>query len=152
MSGWRRHFELVFQARVGLGSGVFIWAVVALICIVAAFGFLLLSAYIWLAQLLDPLAAALILAGFFLVVAMITLSFAWWMHQRIRHNAQLALATRKPAPWLDPMFLGMAMQVGRSLGWRKTAPLLALGLLATGVALQWVGRNKSDSSTAGTDE
>jgi hypothetical protein len=145
MSGWRKHLELLLQARVGLGPGVFVWAVAALVCILAAFGFLLLSAYVWLAQLLDPLSAALIIAGFFLIVAIIALVLSLWTHQRIRRDAQLALATRKSVPWLDPMMLGTAVQVGRSLGWRKTAPLVALGLLVTGVALQWAGRGKTES-------
>jgi hypothetical protein len=145
MGGWRRHLELAVQARIGLGSGVFIWAAVAIVCFLAMFGFLLLSAYVWLAQVWAPLPAALILTAAFFLIALIAAGCSIWLHHRIKRDAQLALATRKPVPWLDPMILGTAVSVGRSLGWRKTAPLLALCLLLTGAALQWTARNKSDS-------
>src|SRR5438477_8966616 len=116
MGGWRKHLELMAQSKLGLGSGVVVWAILAVVFAFATLGFLLLSAYVWLAQLLDPLPAALILTGFFLVLAIIAMASALMLRQRIKRDAQLALTTRRPVPWLDPMLLGTAVQVGRSLG------------------------------------
>lgn len=51
---------------------------------------------------------------------------------------------RKNATWLDPKLLGSAIQVSRAVGWRKLVPLLALGILATGVGMEWFGRDKPE--------
>jgi hypothetical protein len=145
MDSWRKHLELSAQAKLGLGYGVFAWALIAMVFAIAGFGFILLSAFIWLAKHYDPLTAAVVLAIFFVLAALLALTLCLWLHRRIIQCAQLALATHRSAPWFDAMFLGTAVEVGRSLGWRKTAPLLALGVLATGVALQWASRNRSDA-------
>jgi thiol:disulfide interchange protein len=42
--------------------------------------------------------------------------------------------------------VGVTMQVSRAIGWRKLAPLLAVGVLAAGLGMQWYGRT-SDAST-----
>jgi hypothetical protein len=52
------------------------------------------------------------------------------------------LAARGNAIWLDPKVLGGAIQVSRAVGWRKLVPLLAVGMLAAGVGLEWFGRER----------
>jgi len=34
------------------------------------------------------------------------------------------------------------MQVSRAVGWRKLVPLLAVGMLAAGVGMEWFGRER----------
>jgi hypothetical protein len=54
----------------------------------------------------------------------------------------LALAARSQTPWLDPKYLGVGMQIGRAIGWRRLVPLAAVGILAAGIAKEWIGRNR----------
>ncbi len=55
-------------------------------------------------------------------------------------RAELALAGRRNATWLDPKVLGSAIQVSRAVGWRKLLPLLAVGV--PGAGMEWIGRDR----------
>ena len=50
MGGWRRYLELQAQAKTGLSSGLFVWALLAVVFGVLTAGFVLLIAFIWLAE------------------------------------------------------------------------------------------------------
>lgn len=65
MGGWRRYLELQAQAKTGLSSGLFVWALLAVVFGVLTAGFVLLFAFIWLAERYSPLTAAIALAGLF---------------------------------------------------------------------------------------
>jgi predicted metal-binding membrane protein len=67
MGGWRRYLELQAQAKTGLSSGLFVWALLAVVFGVLTVGFVLLIAFIWLAERYSPLTAAIVLAGLYLV-------------------------------------------------------------------------------------
>jgi hypothetical protein len=56
MGGWRRYLELQAQAKTGLGSGLFIWALLAATFAILTAAFILLVAFIWLAERYDPCA------------------------------------------------------------------------------------------------
>jgi hypothetical protein len=58
MGGWRRYLELQAQAKTGLSSDLFVWALLAGVFGVLTAGFVLLIAFIWLAERYDPLTAA----------------------------------------------------------------------------------------------
>jgi hypothetical protein len=75
---------------------------------------------------------------------MIALICCLWSRRRTIERAGLALAARRNAIWLDPKVLGGAIQVSRSVGWRKLVPLLAVGMLAAGVGMEWFGRGRSE--------
>jgi hypothetical protein len=107
-------------------------------------GFVLLIAFILLAERYDPLTAATALTGFFLLATMITLICCLWSRRRTIERAELALSARRNAIWLDPKVLGGAIQVSRAVGWRKLVPLLAIGMLAAGVGMEWFGRGRSE--------
>jgi hypothetical protein len=67
VGGLRKYLQLQAQARSGLSSGLLVWGLLAI-----AFGtltavFILLIAFIWLAERYEPLIAASVLAG-----------FSWW--------------------------------------------------------------------------
>src|SRR5688572_20604827 len=124
MGGWRRYLELRLKAQIGLSSGVVVWALIALVCGTVTFTFLLVSAFIWLADRYDGLIAALVLAGLFLLTAIIAMLVSLRTHRRIIERAELALAAQKSAIALDPTLLGVMMQVSRGIGWRKVAALV----------------------------
>jgi uncharacterized membrane protein YqjE len=142
MDGWRRYLELQAQAKIGLSSGLFVWALLAVVFGVLTAGFVLLIAFIWLAERYSPLTAAITLAGLFLLATIVAAISCLWSRRRTIEQAELALAARRPTLWLDPKVLGGAIQVSRAVGWRKLVPLLAVGMLAAGVGMEWFGRER----------
>ena len=71
---WLDYLKLQIRSRTGFSQGVVVWAVIALVCAIVTFAFLLVAAYVWLAGLFGALFGALIVAGFFLLVALISLA------------------------------------------------------------------------------
>ena len=142
MGGWRRYLELQAQAKTGLSSGLLVWALLAVVFGVLTACFVLLFAFIWLAERYSPLTAAILLAGLFLFATIITAISCLWSRRRTIEQAELALAARRNATWLDPKVLGGAIQASRAVGWRKLVPLLAVGMLAAGVGMEWFGRER----------
>jgi uncharacterized membrane protein YqjE len=142
MGGWRRYLELQAQAKTGLSSGLFVWALLAVVFGVLTVGFVVLIAFIWLAERYSPLTAAIVLAGLSLFATIIAAISCLWSRRRTIEQAELALAARRNAIWLDPKVLGGAIQASRAVGWRKLVPLLAVGMLAAGVGMEWFGRER----------
>jgi hypothetical protein len=143
MSGVLRYLELQAKAKTGLSSGVAVWAGVAVVGAAVTFGFVLLAAFIWLAERYSPLTAALILGAFFLLLTIIALIACKIAQGRNVQEAKVALAARSnAASWLDPRYLGVGMQLMRSIGWRRIVPLIAVGVLAAGLAKEWGGRDQ----------
>ncbi len=147
MSGWRRYLELKVQAKTGLSSGIFVWAGLAVVCAIVAFVFILVTAFVWLSARYQPLIAALVLAGFFLLGAIAALVCCLVLRRRTIEHAELALAARRNTPLLDPRLLAGAIQVSRAFGWRKVIPVIAVGVLAAGIGMQWFGRDKVDAES-----
>jgi uncharacterized membrane protein YqjE len=149
MGGWRKYLELRTQAKTGLSSGLFVWALLAVVFGIVTAGFVLLIAFIWLAQRYDPLTAATALAGLFLLATIIAAVCCLWSRRRTMEQAELALAARGNATWLDPKVLGSAIQVSRAVGWRKLVPLLAVGMLAASAGMEWFGRERAAIKSEG---
>ena len=143
MSGWLRYLELRAKAKTGLSSAVLAWAIAAALCGAVTSVFLLFAAYIWLAEHYSPLTAALILGAFFLLVTIIALIACLIVHGRTAERARQELATRSQAPWLDPRYLAVGLQVGRAVGLRRLVPVIAVGLVAAGLAKEWFGDDKA---------
>jgi hypothetical protein len=137
-----RHLELTIKSKSGLDSGVMLLALGATVTAALTFAFVLVAAFIALANRYGFLNAALILGGFFLLVTVIAVLGCLSARRRTIAGAQLALAARSQTPWLDPTYLGVGMQIGRAVGWRRLVPLAAVGILAAGIAKEWIGRNR----------
>jgi hypothetical protein len=146
MSSIVRYIELKLQSKTGLSSTVIIWGVVALVCAVATLSFLVFAAFIWLATRYDPLSAALVLMGFFLVVAAIAAVCSLAAHRRVVSEAQLALQSRANTAWFDPKYLATGMQIGRAIGWRRVVPLMAVGVLTAGLAREWFSSSPAEQT------
>jgi hypothetical protein len=143
MGGWLHYLKLQVRSRTGLSQGVVIWALVALICAIVTFAFLLVAAYVWLIGLLGALFAALIMAGFFLLVALISLAASAGSRRRTTQRARLAIAARGTEMWRDPKFMAVGLDIARTIGWRRIVPLAAIGVLAATLAREWAGREQS---------
>ena len=152
MDGWRRYLELRIRAKTGLSSGVVVWALVALLGAILTFVFAMVTAYIWLADLYEPLVAALLLGGLFLLISVLALVLCAWTHNRNMSRAQLELATRRSAPWLDPRLMAPMLQASRSVGGPKLLALVAIGFLVAGIGMQWLRHDRLAAIKSGADQ
>jgi hypothetical protein len=142
MGGWARYLQLKAVAKTGFSSGVLIFGIAAVLGAAATVVFLVFAAFIWLAERYSPLTAALVLCGFFLLLTIIGGIGAVMVQRQNIARAELELAARSHAPWLDPKMMGIGLQLGRAMGWRKVLPLAAIGFLAAGLAREWFSHDK----------
>ena len=145
MNGLLRQLTLTLKSRTGFSASIIVWFAVAVLALVVAVAFLIAAAFVWLAGRVGAEIASLILAGVFLLVAIVA-ALAAVMSRR--HNAATArreLAARSPAHWLDPRLMSVGIQVGRAVGWRRIVSLAALGVFAAGLAREWFGASDGKS-------
>jgi hypothetical protein len=139
-----REIVLAIQARNGISAGVLVWLAVVTVALFAAFVFLCLAGYEWLALAYGSVHAGLIMAGIFVAVAITAAIISAFIRRRNRERAILARAAKAHAPsWLlDPRVLATAVQVGREFGWERIVPIALVGFLAA----QWARqrRNKGE--------
>ena len=150
-AGVVQNLRLRAEARTGLSTAVVIFALVAAIAVVSAFVFFVFAAFIWLAEAYSPLTAALIVAVAFVLIAIIGGIGAVMAQRHTSEHAKRQLAVRSQSPWFDPATLGIAMQIGRSIGLRRIAPLAAAGVLAAALAKEWF-RDREDGAAEVKDE
>jgi len=148
LKSWMRDIALAMQARSGLTAGFFVWLTIIVLAALTAFAFLCVAAYDWLSLQLGSIYAALAIAGFFILVALIGALVAAVARRRARERAILERAARaqSASSWLlDPKILGAALQAGRTLGWQRIIPVALLAFLAA----QWLrerGEQKPDDA------
>jgi hypothetical protein len=152
MSGWLRYFVLKAQASTGFSSPIVVWAVIAVVAAVVAVVFLLVAAFVWLSDVYDGLVAGLLLGALFALIALIALVTAVLIRRHNMERARLELASRTSTSFLDPKLMAVGMQVGQAIGWRRIAALVAVAVLAAGVAQEWSGRKKSGDDSKDDDE
>jgi len=138
MRGWIEYFRLRLKARTGFGGDVAMWAVVAAVGAVITAFFLVLAVTVWLADRYGALTATIMVGAFFLLLTIASAIACTVAYHKNMQRAQQALAVRRNAPWFNPGNVAAAMQIGRAVGWRKAAPLVAVGLLAFGLAREWL--------------
>jgi uncharacterized membrane protein len=140
-----RDIALALQARSGVTPAMFAFLGVALVAAIAAFVFLCVAGYDWLSVQFGALYAALIMAGGFIVVALIGTVAAGISRRRARARAIAERAARAQASssmLLDPKVLGIVIQAGRTVGWQRLAPIALLGFIAA----QWLLNRRGHSS------
>jgi hypothetical protein len=130
-----REITLFIQSRSGLSTSVIVSAIVIVAALLIAFAFLCVAAYAWLMVMFGTVFAGLIMAGAFLVIAVIAAIVCASARRHVREQAILARAARAHSPsWLlDPKLLGAAVQAGRTIGWQRLVPVALLAFLAA----QW---------------
>jgi heme/copper-type cytochrome/quinol oxidase subunit 2 len=110
------------------------WSVVAAAAALTMLGFLCAALFLYLQDSHGPIVACLILAGVFLLVVLIAIAVIVLLRRRqARARAQ---ANQAAAHWLrDPVVITTALQVARTLGFRRAAPVLLLGAFMMGLML-----------------
>jgi small-conductance mechanosensitive channel len=119
-----------------LRAALFIWVGLMGLALLAAFAFICVAAYDWLRLQLGGVFAGLIMAGVFMLIAVIGAALSALARRRAKERAILERAERAQAApsWLiDPKMLTAAVEAGRSLGWQRILPLALLGLMVA----QW---------------
>jgi hypothetical protein len=139
-----REITLLIQARSGLSTSVVVSAIVILVALLVAFAFLCVAAYVWLAVQFGNVFAGLIMAGVFIVIALVAAIACAAARRNARERAILARAARAHSPsWLlDPKVLGAAVDAGRTIGWQRIVPVALLAFLAAQWAREY--RDKSE--------
>jgi hypothetical protein len=145
MNSLIHHLMLTAQVRAGFSLLGLICALAAASSAAIAVGFGLLAAFILLAQHFEPLIAGLVLAGLFLAFAVIAGMTALLIRRRTIARADRELAARRTEHWLDPRLLSVGLQVGQAVGWRRLMTVAALGVLAVGLAKEWVAHSSRDT-------
>jgi len=147
LKSWMRDITLAIQARSGVSPALFVWVAVVVVASLTAFVFLCVAAYDWLALQWGNVVAGLVMAGIFVLVAVIGAIVGAVARRRAKERAILERAARAHASsWLlDPKILGVAMQAGRALGWERIIPVALLGFLAAQWARERRERRSEDS-------
>jgi hypothetical protein len=147
MGDWLRHIVLTAKARSGFGPQLVFWLLIAAVSLALALGFLSAAVYVWLASRTDTMTACLIMGSGFLVIAFVAAVAGWIVRLHNMERARRELAARSQAPWFDPRFLTVGIEIGRTLGWRRIVTLAAVGLLAAGLGKEWFGSGKRKSES-----
>jgi hypothetical protein len=148
LKGWLHDITLSVQARSGVTPGLLVWVAIIVIALLMAFAFLCVAGYEWLSLQLGAIFAGLVMAGIFLLIAVIGAIVSAVSRRRARARAILERAARAQASsWLlDPKILGIAMQAGRTLGWQRIVSVALLGFLAAQWAFQSRERKPDDAA------
>jgi hypothetical protein len=142
-----REITLSIQARNGMSPAVVVWTAVIAFASLTAFVFLCVAGYAWLSLRFDAVIAGLIMAGIFVVVALIAAIVSALIRQRVRERAILARAAKAHSPsWLlDPKILGVAVEAGRTIGWQRIVPVAVLGFVVAQWAREYREHGKQQS-------
>lgn len=114
-----------------------LWSAVAAAAALTMLGFLCAALFLYLQNWRGPIVACLILAGAFLLVILIAVAAIALVRQRQARLARArAQANQAAGHWLrDPVVVTTALQVARTLGFRRAAPVLLLGAFVVGLVL-----------------
>jgi hypothetical protein len=148
IKGWMHEITLAVQARSGLTVGLFVGLGVAALAALTAFAYLTVAGYAWFAIQFGSVFAALLMAGIFLLIAVIAAVSALAARNSAKQHAVLERAAHAHSgSWLlDPKIVGTAVQLGRSLGWQRLLPVALLGFMAAQWAREYRHEQKRDGA------
>jgi hypothetical protein len=148
MSSWFHHIALMAKVRTGASTAFFVWLAIAALALVAAAVSFWLAAFMWLSDRFGGVDAGLILGGILLAIALIAAMVGLLLRRRSVARAKRELEERRRASLMDPGLIPIALQIGQTLGWRRLATLLAVGVVALGLGREWMGERKDKSGDA----
>ena len=140
LKGLMHEITLAVRSKSGVTPAFFFWIAIVTLAALAAFAFLCVAGYEWLAVQLGNVPAALIMAGIFALIAAVGMVICVLARRRARERAILERAARARAPsWLlDPRLLAAGIQAGRALGWQRIVPVVLLAFMAA----QWAREHR----------
>ena len=141
-----RDIFLTIQARSGVSPAMVVWAAVMVLASLTAFIFLCVTLYEWLSLQLGGIVAGLVVAGIFIVIAVIGAIICALLRRRVKERAivERAALTNSPSWLLDPKIVTPALQVGRALGWQRIVPIALLVFMAVQWTREQRGRRREE--------
>jgi peptidoglycan/LPS O-acetylase OafA/YrhL len=117
---------------------------------IAAFAFACIALFFWAQQHYDTIIAAAAVGGLFLVVALAALiAIAVARRRATRAEEQESQAP----PWLgDPAMILAGIQLVRTLGLGRLAPILVVGAIAAGLLLSGSTKRRPERSRTAAPE
>ena len=139
LAPWRAKFRLAISATACYAIAGVAGAI--------AFAFGLAALYAWLAQLFSPIIACLIIAGAFLVIAIVPILVYGAKQRAEEKRVAEAVAKARATQWISPATLSLGLEAARIVGRNR-------GLAAAGVGALVVGWLISQMmpAEAGTDD
>lgn len=104
---------------------------VAALALVIAAGFLCAAAFIVVLESYGPVVACLVLAGIFILIAVIVGVIYTVRRRRMEARARRQQA-RAAHLLADPLVVTTGLQIARSIGLKRLIPLIAIGAVALG--------------------
>jgi hypothetical protein len=120
--------------------------VVAALAAATAVGFLVAALCVRLNQLYGAVAACVVCAIVFVVIALVLWGINAILsarHRRAEEARRAAMAAATPSPLTDPRLLMIGFQIAQAIGFKRLLPLLAVG----GAAFALVARNRSQAGS-----
>jgi len=147
MNALARYALNTAKAKTGLSSGVLIGYVAQAVLAVLAFILLLVAIFFIFADWLAFGATKTSISMFLLFAVVLVGSIIWTNNakEKTKRVAQRALSRpREPFP-LSPPLVGLVLQLGRNVGWRRVIPVAFITVAATGVAAEWTRRHRNNN-------
>ena len=98
-----------------------------------ALAFALAALYAWLNQLFGPIIACLIIAGAFLLIAIVPIVILSSITKREEKRVAEAAARARSTQWVSPATLSLGLQAARMLSKNRGLAVGAVGALVLGV-------------------
>jgi len=99
---------------------------------VIAFGFGLAALFTWLSRELGPITACLIIAGAFLVIAIIPIAIYAAKQKKEEKRVAEAAAKARATQWISPATLSLGLQAARMVGRNRGIAAAGVGALLVG--------------------
>src|SRR5437764_10118307 len=137
LAPWRAKFPLAI-------SGTSCYAVSGVAGAIA-FAFALAALYSWLAQLFSPIIACLIIAGAFLIFAIIPILIYGAKQRQEEKRVAEAVAKARSTQWISPATLSLGLQAARMLGRNRGLAAAGVGALIVGWMISQVMPAEADA-------
>jgi hypothetical protein len=130
------------KQRIGAVVQSAVWTGLAGVFGLVMAGFLCAALFVWIQSLWGGLAACLLLAGLFLLLAIGSLLIAGGIRRAEARRAALR-AQSMAVMWRDPAVISAGLRLGRQLGLKRAAPLALLGAFVIGLVMSRSARRQA---------
>src|SRR4051794_29599481 len=124
LAPWRAKFRLAISATACYAIAGVAGAI--------AFAFALAALYSWLAQVFSPIIACLIIAGAFLVIAIIPILIYGAKQRAEEKRVAEAVAKARATQWISPSTVSLGLQAARMVGKNRGIAAAGAGALLAG--------------------
>jgi hypothetical protein len=136
-----------YRAKIRVAAAQVVCYAVAGIAAAVALGFALAALLSWLSTLYGTIVACLIVAGGFLVIALIPLFVLMSIRRRERLRVAEEVAKARSQAWMNPATLSLGLQALRMVGRNRGIAAGAVGALLIGwMVSQLVGGRDEDKA------